>query len=159
MNPMPQPATQPAPVQQPINVPLVLLAWGVLIYTWFSSWIQPAQAKPLPLISAWLQPALHVPQHTWCLFKGLTHLPCFFCGLTRSFVLIGKGEWQASFQYHMLGIPIYMMTLGIAVFGLIAPRKTSQVLAFLCQRRSLAVVALALSLCWFWKLSQAPRFW
>jgi hypothetical protein len=140
----PLPHSSPIGHREPINWPLVLLAWGVLAYTWISTWLQPMQAKPLPLISAWLQPALHVPQHTWCLFKAFTHLPCLFCGLTRSFVLIGKGEWEASLQYHLLGIPVYLLTLGVAVFG---------------QRRVLIILGVVLSVCWFWKLGHNPRFW
>lgn len=145
--------------QKPTNLPLVLLAWGTLAYTWVSAWLQPGLSKPLPIISAWLQPALHVKQHTWCLFKGFTQLPCFFCGLTRSFVLIGKGEWQASLQYHLLGIPIYLFTLGIAIFGLVAPHKTHQLFRFLCQRKTLIVIGLVLTVCWLWKLGHDPRFW
>jgi hypothetical protein len=154
------PSTQPLPKPRTALSPhLVLLCWAVLAYTLLSSQVQPGQSTPLPLISAWLQPALHIPRHSLCLFKDLTHLPCVFCGLTRSFVLIGHGQWQESLHYHLLGIPFYLTTITVAVLGTIAPAKAAYLTRLLTQRRVVLLLITVLTLCWLWKLGQDPQFW
>lgn len=153
-------AVKSAETKNPSSLmPLALLCWSVLAYTLLSSRLQPDQSTPLPLISAWLQPALHIPMHSLCLFKDLTHLPCVFCGLTRSFVLIGHGQWQESLRYHLLGIPFYLATISLAMFGTFAPAKASRMIHAFTQRRAVFVWMAILTLCWLWKLGHDPQFW
>jgi hypothetical protein len=158
------PQTQPASLPKDTSVrqsllPLVLLCWGVLAYTLVSSRLQPGQARPLPLISAWLQPALHIPRHSLCLFKDLTHLPCVFCGLTRSFVLIGHGQWRESLHYHLLGIPFYLLMVSIALLGVLVPQQAARLIRLLTRRHAVYLLIVILLLCWVWKLGQDPQFW
>ncbi len=47
----------------------------------------------------------HLP--SVCPFYNLTGLPCPGCGLTRAFVCLGHGQWQASLHWHPLGWLIY----------------------------------------------------
>jgi hypothetical protein len=82
-----------------------------------------------------------------------------FCGLTRSFVLIGSGQWQESLQYHLLGIPIYIGTLCLAVLGLLAPMQVERLIRTITQRRAVYLLIAVLILCWLWKISHDPQFW
>lgn len=43
----------------------------------------------------------HLP--SLCPFYTLTGLPCPGCGLTRSFVSLGHGQWETSLHWHPLG--------------------------------------------------------
>ena len=43
----------------------------------------------------------HIP--SICPFYNLTGLPCPGCGLTRSFVSLGHGQWLESLHWHPLG--------------------------------------------------------
>ena len=49
----------------------------------------------------------HLP--SFCPFYNLTGLPCPGCGLTRSFVCLGHGQWQASLHWHPLGWLIFLV--------------------------------------------------
>ena len=42
-----------------------------------------------------------------CLFKTVTTLPCPSCGLTRSGLAMGQGDWLAAFRLHPLG-PLFV---------------------------------------------------
>jgi hypothetical protein len=56
----------------------------------------------------------HVPQLWSCPWKTLTGISCPFCGLTRSLASAVRGDWQASFGYHPLGIAIVVILAGFA---------------------------------------------
>lgn len=42
-----------------------------------------------------------------CLFKELTGIPCPACGLTRAFEVIFHGNFITSFDYNILGFPLF----------------------------------------------------
>ncbi len=44
-----------------------------------------------------------------CLFYHLTGQPCPGCGLTRSFVSLGHGDWHDALRWHPLGPAIYCL--------------------------------------------------
>ncbi len=94
-----------------------------------------------------------------CLFKNMTHLPCLFCGLTRSFILIGQGQWAESWHYHPMGLPLYGLAILFAGLGLIKPSWAQKMTGLLSARNSLALALILFSACWLWKLGQSPRFW
>jgi hypothetical protein len=142
---------------------LSLLAWVVLLYSvllgqfhWVAGdnilnkitpgWFGISFFKPFAALSL-------------CLFKNTFHLPCLFCGLTRSFILIGQGHWQESLQYHLLGIPLYGFALFLASFGLLLPGFTSRIIALFQSKYALMLLFLIFSTCWLWKLGQSPQFW
>lgn len=39
-----------------------------------------------------------------CLFRIITHLPCPFCGMTRSLLCFFQGNWQDALRWHPLGV-------------------------------------------------------
>ncbi len=51
-----------------------------------------------------------------CLFKKIFNIPCPVCGLTRSFKLIMHLQILESFEYNILGIPLFiLLILGLAI--------------------------------------------
>ena len=149
--------------------PLIGMAWIMLVYTGIMGhyhWIPDvfAGCKWAPM-SLWHAPVSSLPffkgasAHSLCFFQQIVGLPCLFCGMTRSFALLSQGEWQASLHYHLLGIPFYAATWGIALSGLFRPDLTQHALAQFKDKRVLIPLLLALLACWIWKLSQDPAFW
>ena len=94
-----------------------------------------------------------------CLFRQFVGLPCIFCGVTRSFILLNQGHWQASLQYHLFGIPFYLSTLFIALLGPVSPQKTEHFLKLCLDKRVLFPLLVLLSACWVWKMLHNPVFW
>ncbi len=46
-----------------------------------------------------------------CMGKRLTGVDCPGCGLTRSFVAMGNGQFAQAFQVHRIGVIIYLLVL------------------------------------------------
>jgi hypothetical protein len=44
-----------------------------------------------------------IPLPDTCLSRTVLHIPCPGCGLTRSFVYLAHGQWNASWNVHKLG--------------------------------------------------------
>lgn len=150
--------------------PIIVLAWLMLLYTGLQAYgyrIEPVAAfirmsglapfttPPLGLDSIFKNSAFP----TLCLFRQLSGIPCFFCGVTRSFVLLNQGHWQTSLQYHLLGIPFYAATLFLALYGPLNPKMTERFLTLLLDKRLLFLLLTLLSFCWLWKLLHNPVFW
>lgn len=136
---------------------LSLLAWLALVYTWAIGHGQVIIQWLVDLPGAKIFNAFVPP--TWCLFKAYFHLPCMFCGFTRSFILINQGQFKDSWHYHPLGIPVYLLTLAFAVMGVLKPLWSKRLLLFLSRKPSLLLILILLSLGWLWKLAHSPRFW
>jgi hypothetical protein len=143
------------PFKSPI-LPITGLAWLALAYTWlrghmaFSAITLPGLSTAIPDPFSFM---------SLCLFKQMTHLPCVFCGMTRSFTLIGQGKLLESISYHWLGIPVYLLTCLFAVAGLLYPQQAHQALQWAMRKRPLAVACSMLFIVWLWKLGCEPRFW
>ena len=54
------------------------------------------------------------PQHSYCLLRRATGLPCPTCGLTRSFCAFGVGDVWGSLTAHPLG-PVAFAMLGFVM--------------------------------------------
>jgi len=50
-----------------------------------------------------------------CLVKAVTGLPCPSCGLTRSGLALGHGDWPAAIHFHPLGPLFLVETLLVGV--------------------------------------------
>lgn len=150
-------------------IPLTLLGLAALIYSCLMAYLPEVSTWHNDLINQLLHSDQQVAQtnladsewvsHSICLFKNLLHVPCLFCGLTRSFVLISQGQWLASLNYHLLGIPVYLVTLLFTFFSLIRPDWVNQWLSRVITSSSMFAILGIFTVCWLWKLCQHPRFW
>jgi Protein of unknown function (DUF2752) len=50
-----------------------------------------------------------------CLFHRFTGLPCLLCGMTRSLGATAHGHLGEAFRLHLLGPPLFFLTLVVAV--------------------------------------------
>jgi hypothetical protein len=48
-----------------------------------------------------------------CLFRLVSELPCPFCGVTRSLLALGQGDYGASIDYSPLGLAMPAVALAI----------------------------------------------
>jgi hypothetical protein len=52
-------------------------------------------------------------RHVWisfpCIFHAVTHMPCLFCGLTRSFIYTAHGNFSHAFNMHLLGPVLFTL--------------------------------------------------
>ena len=46
-----------------------------------------------------------------CLHRLVFNRPCAGCGLTRSFVSFAHGDFKAAYNYHRLGIPLFILVI------------------------------------------------
>lgn len=53
-----------------------------------------------------------------CIFKSITGISCPACGLTRAFESIFSGDFIGSFDYNILGFPLF--ACGVALIGMMA---------------------------------------
>ena len=66
-----------------------------------------------------------------CGFAEVAHLPCPGCGLTTSFARMAHGQVLSAFGAHLMGPPLFLLTLAVALCGPWAVRRgmpVSQVL-------------------------------
>lgn len=48
-----------------------------------------------------------------CIFKALFNISCPGCGLTRSFIAIINLDFYSAFNYNILGIPIFIISITV----------------------------------------------
>ncbi len=86
---------------------------------------------------------------TLCLLRGLTGVPCPFCGGTTAMVQLGRGDLLAALQASplvVLGAPLWVLwpRLGPGLAGRLAPRSL--------RRARLSALAVALLASQAWQL-------
>src|SRR5436190_13214116 len=59
-------------------------------------------------------PLINRPLPPLCTMKRVTGIDCPGCGLTRSFVALGHGQWQDSFRYNPAG-PIWFFLIAAQI--------------------------------------------
>jgi uncharacterized protein DUF2752 len=79
-----------------------------------------------------------------CQFKVMTHLPCFSCGLTRSFIGMAHLDIARAAFYHPLGVMLFAVFLFVAVL-LPVPVPRRQQLAGWAEGHSLLLNCLAIA--------------
>jgi hypothetical protein len=130
-----------------------------LAYTWLAGFIRLLPHAPWLLITSTgtlNQDTSYLPV---CLFKVMTHLPCAFCGLTRSFTMIWQGRWLQALDYHPLGFPFFLAAVLLAFGGALLPEATRPVIRFFTNRPAVYGAVALLVLCWLWKLARNPVYW
>lgn len=58
-----------------------------------------------------------------CLSRSLLHIPCPGCGITRSLQSLWLGNLELSFQFHPLGIPVFLLCFGVILYWLFAKQS------------------------------------
>jgi Protein of unknown function (DUF2752) len=51
-----------------------------------------------------------------CVFYTVTHVPCFLCGMTRSFTYTVRGDFASAFQMHLLGPILFFLSAAAAAY-------------------------------------------
>jgi hypothetical protein len=90
-----------------------------------------------------------------CLFNSLTGYPCPFCGLSRSFMAIGHGDFKTAWRYNLLGVPLYVL------FATLAIRLTAQPeIKIWLSNKNMVTMAMSTLFAWALKLLLIPRsYW
>jgi hypothetical protein len=65
-----------------------------------------------------------------CQFKNFTHLPCFGCGLTRSFIGMAHLNLARAGLYHPLGLVLFPLCVFVAALLPLPARRREQVAAW-----------------------------
>lgn len=137
---------------------LGVLASFFLVYTWFLGHIQCLRQLG-PGLWATLNALGSDSAILICLFKRYLQIPCPFCGLTRSFTLIGQGQWLTSLDLHPLGIPLYLLTVYFALASLLKPNWADRLLRYAGRPIFYWTGFTSFLLAWCWKLGHNPHFW
>jgi hypothetical protein len=58
-----------------------------------------------------------------CATKVLFHLDCAGCGITRSLVSIGHGDWRTSLAFHPAGLAVYGFLWAQVLFQVMALQR------------------------------------
>ncbi|MBL8677683.1 MAG: DUF2752 domain-containing protein [Myxococcales bacterium] len=66
-----------------------------------------------------------------CEFGAMTGIPCPGCGLTTSFAHTAHGHFIAGFAAHLMGPPLFLVTLFVALYAPIAIAKRKPLLSLL----------------------------
>jgi hypothetical protein len=52
-----------------------------------------------------------------CYFQFFFHIPCPACGLTTSFALLAKGEWQQAFHLHWMSPILFLIFAFLFIYS------------------------------------------
>lgn len=61
-----------------------------------------------------------------CTFHEITGMPCPFCGITRSMILVSRGDIAGGFRSHPLGPVVLMVSIFIVLASPFALMRKSQ---------------------------------
>ena len=103
-------------------------------------------------IAAWLRPdprgfgshqQLGLPP---CTFEALTRIPCPGCGLTTSFTNMAHAHVIDAFAAHLMGPPLFLITVAVAVGSPWALRTALPIDRVLGHRATVSVLSVTLAL-------------
>ena len=80
-----------------------------------------------------------------CSFRATTQLPCFACGLTRSFIRMAHLNFREAAFYHPLGLVLFPLTVALALL-LPVRTETRERLARRAERSGLVLNIVAVGL-------------
>jgi hypothetical protein len=134
--------TELEPSSQERATPLGRFAWALL----------GAGCAAVVALSAWLTPdpqgfgthrQLGLPP---CEFGSMTGIPCPGCGLTTSFAHMAHGHVIAGFAAHLMGPPLFLMTLFVAFYAPYAIVKRRPLVTLIDARPSAPLLVLTSTL-------------
>ena len=97
-----------------------------------------------------------------CILYTVTHVPCFLCGLTRSFIYTSQGNLSAALQLHLLGPALFFMTAASGVYlavSLVSGYRLRYTLAPRTRRVAFWSVLGILIAAWMAKLIFLKAYW
>lgn len=116
-------------------------------------WLFAALASwPVVVLSFWLRPdargfgthqQLGLPP---CNFQEVSGVPCPGCGLTTSFTNMAHGHVVDAFSAHLMGPPLFLITLGVAVASPWALRRALPLDAVMGHRAAISTLSVTLVL-------------
>lgn len=128
------------------NGPLMLVTIGVVLLSWASRFSDISEKGLFPR----------------CLFRRLTGIPCLACGLTRSFLRSAHGEFAEAFSYHLLGPPLFLLTVLTAVYlagSIVTGHSVTTGLSLRAKTIGAWMVLALFMLCWILKLLFFKPYW
>ena len=104
--------------------------------------------------------------HAWlnipCVWYKATGIPCFACGLTRSFVFTAHGNFYSAFYMHLLGPLLFILTCGLAVYfagSLVSGRRVRYRFSTRARRMAFWSTIGIFCVCWGIKLAFMRGGW
>ena len=94
-----------------------------------------------------------------CMFKTLSGFPCATCGMTRSMILIARGQWALATQYNILGPALYLLAWTTLCLSFFRPDKLLHFITQFGILRPLMLLFGLLAISWWVKLHSSPMFW
>lgn len=96
-------------------------------------WIVAFRVRSLPLApEGW---AAWVPLR--CPLAFFFHIQCPTCGLGRALVSAALGQWNKSWQFHPLGLPIFWGSQALLLFWILWPLQARKFLQSIAEQRTL----------------------
>jgi len=89
-----------------------------------------------------------------CIFKIITGYPCPFCGLTRSFEALMRGELETSFYYSFITTPLLVMFATILVYFM-----SSDKIQVFSGKRKIIVLLIVILIQWLTKLLFIDKYY
>lgn len=97
-----------------------------------------------------------------CVFLKITRVPCFTCGLTRSFASVAHGDFQHAFYMHLLG-PVLFAATGLVGIYLASSLASGYRIRFQLARRTRRIAFYStlgvLAACWLFKIFFMKGSW
>jgi hypothetical protein len=90
-----------------------------------------------------------------CVFHALTSLPCPTCGLTTSFAHLARLETSSAISAHVLGVPLFLVTLTTVPLSLLGASRgwsLSRSLGRAADLRLVLGLTIALGITWIARL-------
>ncbi len=97
-----------------------------------------------------------------CVFYSVTHVPCFLCGMTRSFTYTVRGDFASAFEMHLLGPVLFFLTAAAGAYlavSLVSGYRVEVTLAPRTRRVLFWSVLGVFMACWVVKLAFMQGTW